>query len=147
AANTDPEVLPDGGRPVTGNRAHMAFGAGPHTCPAREQARLITRTAVTVLRERLPDMRLAVPEDRLVWASSPWTRGLAALPVRFTAPHAARHTAARPAPGAGRTATGSCTGFSADSSQPRNHPAIPRSASSSGTETQGSSPFFKPVDE
>ncbi|MGK5498862.1 cytochrome P450 [Streptomyces sp. URMC 125] len=96
AANTDPEVLPDGGRPVTGNRAHMAFSAGPHTCPAQDPARLITRTAVDTVRHHLPDMELAVPEDRLVWASSPWTKGLAALPVRFTAPHAARHTAAGP---------------------------------------------------
>ncbi|MDG9703341.1 cytochrome P450 [Streptomyces sp. DH37] len=86
AANTDPEVLPDDGRPVTGNRAHVAFSAGPHTCPAQDPARLIARTAVDTLRHHLPDMELAVPEERLAWASSPWTKGLAALPVRFTAP-------------------------------------------------------------
>ncbi|MCI0383316.1 cytochrome P450 [Streptomyces sp. CNQ085] len=96
AANEDPEVLPACGRPVTGNRAHMAFGAGPHVCPAQPQARLIARTAVEVLRRRLPGLRLAVPEERLAWTSSPWTSGLAALPVRFTAPwSAAEPTASR----------------------------------------------------
>ncbi|MCI0383321.1 cytochrome P450 [Streptomyces sp. CNQ085] len=93
AANTDPEVLPDGARPVTGNRAHVAFGAGPHTCPAQDPARLITRTAVDTLRHRLPDMELAVSEQQLSWASSPWTKGLAALPVRFTAPQSDLATA------------------------------------------------------
>ncbi|WP_237317150.1 cytochrome P450 [Streptomyces sp. JJ36] len=87
AANQDPEVLPPDGRPVPGNRAHAAFGFGPHTCPAQDPARLIARTAVETVRHRLPGLTLAVPEDELVWASSPWTRGLAALPVRFTAPH------------------------------------------------------------
>ncbi|WP_238419287.1 cytochrome P450 [Streptomyces taklimakanensis] len=86
AANTDPEVLPEDGRPVTGNRAHVAFSAGPHTCPAQDPARLIARTAVDTIRHHLPDMELAVPEEQLAWASSPWTKGLAALPVRFTTP-------------------------------------------------------------
>jgi cytochrome P450 len=86
AANADREVLPADGRPVVGNRAHVAFGAGPHTCPAQDPARLIARTAVDTVRHRLPDLELAVPEDQLAWASSPWTKGLAALPVRFTAP-------------------------------------------------------------
>ncbi|GAA2388621.1 cytochrome P450 [Streptomyces glaucosporus] len=89
AANTDPRALPRGGRPVPGNRAHTAFGAGPHACPAQAQARLIVRTAVEVLRNHLPDMELSVPQEELVWASSPWARRLAALPVR----PAARRTA------------------------------------------------------
>ncbi|CAM5375208.1 Nitric oxide reductase FlRd-NAD(+) reductase [Streptomyces antimycoticus] len=57
-ANADPEVLPEDGRPVVGNRSYLAFGAGPHTCPARDPARLITRTAVDTLRHRLPDMEI-----------------------------------------------------------------------------------------
>lgn len=85
-ANADPDVLPPDGRPVTGNRAHVAFSAGPHTCPAQDPARLIARNAVDTIRHRLPDMELAVPERELAWAKSPWTKGLAALPVRFTAP-------------------------------------------------------------
>lgn len=85
-ANQDPEVLPPDGVPVTGNRSHLAFGAGPHTCPAQDPARLITRTAVDTIRHRLPDLELAVPENELEWVKSPWSKGLAALPVRFTDP-------------------------------------------------------------
>ncbi|MFG2758467.1 cytochrome P450 [Streptomyces wuyuanensis] len=95
AANADPAVLPPGG-PVTGNRSHLAFGAGPHTCPAQDPARLITRTAVDTVRHRLPDLELAVEESELAWVSSPWSKGLAALPVRFTDPQLHR----APEPGA-----------------------------------------------
>ncbi|WP_233221745.1 cytochrome P450 [Streptomyces carminius] len=94
AANGDPEAVPPRDVPAAGNRGHVSFGAGPHTCPAREQARLIVRTAVEVLWHRRPGMELAVPEEDLVWWTSPWTKGLAALPVRFTAPR----TVAVPAP-------------------------------------------------
>ncbi|MBL1098277.1 cytochrome P450 [Streptomyces coffeae] len=98
-ANADPGVLPADGRPVVGNRSHLAFGAGPHTCPARDPARLITRTAVDTLRHRLPDMEIAVPEEQLPWITSPWSKGLAALPVRFSAPQlAADVPAARSTP-------------------------------------------------
>lgn len=93
-ANADPEVLPEDGRPVIGNRSHLAFGAGPHTCPARDPARLITRTAVDTLRHRLPDLELAVSEDQLAWITSPWSKNLAGLPVRFTAPQLAADAAA-----------------------------------------------------
>ncbi|HET6857079.1 MAG TPA: cytochrome P450 [Streptomyces sp.] len=87
AANADPAVLPADGSPVVGNRSHLAFGGGPHTCPAQDPARLITRTAVDTIRHRLPDLELAVPEADLAWIKSPWSKGLAALPVRFTEPH------------------------------------------------------------
>ncbi|WP_411081015.1 cytochrome P450 [Streptomyces sp. cmx-18-6] len=86
AANADPEVLPADGAPVVGNRSHLAFGAGPHTCPAQDPARLITRTAVDTIRHRLPDLELSVPESELKWINSPWSKGLGTLPVRFTSP-------------------------------------------------------------
>ncbi|MFD4699577.1 cytochrome P450 [Streptomyces niveus] len=90
AANADPDILPEDGIPVVGNRSHLAFGAGPHTCPAQDPARLITRTAVDTIRHRLPDLELAVPEAELAWIKSPWSKGLAALPVRFTEPQLPR---------------------------------------------------------
>ncbi|MEU0001214.1 cytochrome P450 [Streptomyces microflavus] len=86
AANADPEVLPADGTPVVGNRSHLAFGAGPHTCPAQDPARLITRTAVDTIRHRLPDLELSVPESELKWVNSPWSKGLGTLPVRFAPP-------------------------------------------------------------
>jgi cytochrome P450 len=85
-ANLDPGVLPPDGVPVRGNRSHVAFGAGPHQCPAQDPARLIARTAVDTVRRLLPDLEPAVPESELTWIASPWSWGLAALPVRFTAP-------------------------------------------------------------
>lgn len=90
AANADPDILPEDGVPVVGNRSHLAFGAGPHTCPAQDPARLITRTAVDTIRHRLPDLELAVAETELAWIKSPWSKGLAALPVRFTEPQLPR---------------------------------------------------------
>ncbi|MBZ4320316.1 cytochrome P450 [Streptomyces huiliensis] len=84
AANHDPAVLPPDGQIVPGNRSHLAFGAGPHTCPARDQARVIAHTAVDTLVHRLPDIRLAVPAGELSYRPSPWARALTALPVRFS---------------------------------------------------------------
>ncbi|MFE9063373.1 cytochrome P450 [Streptomyces violaceusniger] len=114
-ANADPEVLPEDGRPVVGNRSYLAFGAGPHTCPARDPARLITRTAVDTLRHRLPDMEIAVPEEQLPWITSPWSKGLAKLPVRFSAPQLAADTPGRASDSTGRTSdsTGRASGFTA----------------------------------
>lgn len=95
-ANADPQILPDDGVPVVGNRSHLAFGAGAHICPAQDPARLITRTAVDTIRHRLPDLELAIPQGELEWIKSPWSRGLAALPVRFTAPVLAQHPGPSP---------------------------------------------------
>ncbi|MER5782773.1 cytochrome P450 [Streptomyces mobaraensis] len=96
AANHDPAVLPPDGQIVPGNRSHLAFGAGPHTCPARDQARVIAHTAVDTLVHRLPDIRLAVPVGELSYRPSPWARALTALPVRFS-PVAPRPAAPNPA--------------------------------------------------
>ncbi|MEU9017981.1 cytochrome P450 [Actinomadura sp. NPDC048394] len=80
AANTDPSRAAAG---RAGNRAHLAFSAGPHTCPAKGQARLIASVAIEKLLDRLPDMELAVPVDELEWRPGPFHRALTALPVRF----------------------------------------------------------------
>lgn len=80
AANTDP-ALTSGNR--AGNRAHLAWSAGPHTCPAQGPARLIASVAIEKLLDGLPDMELAVPADQLEWRPGPFHRALSALPVRF----------------------------------------------------------------
>ncbi|WP_217711274.1 cytochrome P450 [Actinomadura sp. NAK00032] len=80
AANTDPS------RAVAdrkGNRAHLSFAGGPHTCPAKNHARLIASAAIEVLLDRLPDLDLAVPRDALEWRPGPFHRALVALPVTF----------------------------------------------------------------
>lgn len=70
------------------NRAHLAWSAGPHGCPARPVAYLIVQDAIDQLLDALPEMSLAVPEEELVWRPGPFHRSLAALPVVFprTAP-------------------------------------------------------------
>ncbi|KQV19785.1 cytochrome [Kitasatospora sp. Root187] len=83
AANADPSVLTSDG--VSGNRAHLAWGAGKHVCPAQHPARLIVETAVETLLHRLPDLQLAVPGHELAWRPSPWSRALVSLPVLYSA--------------------------------------------------------------
>ncbi|MFI0356064.1 cytochrome P450 [Actinomadura sp. 9N407] len=80
AANTDPSRATRG---RTGNRAHLAWSAGPHTCPAKGHARLIASVAIERLLDRLPDLELAVPAEELTWRPGPFHRALTALPVRF----------------------------------------------------------------
>ncbi|MEV7872612.1 cytochrome P450 [Streptomyces sp. NPDC088124] len=84
AANDDPVIRPDDGMSEPGNRAHLAFSAGPHVCPAQVPARLITRTAVNTVLHLLPDMKLAIPADEVAWHPSPWTRVPKSLPVEFS---------------------------------------------------------------
>jgi cytochrome P450 len=83
-ANDDPRVHPHETGIRIGSRAHLAWSAGPHACPARDPARLITRTAVETALHLLPDIALAVPAEVVEPRPSPWTRCPATLPVRFT---------------------------------------------------------------
>ena len=85
AANADPRVRP-GADSAVGNRAHMSFSHGEHSCPypAPELAEVIAKTSVEVLLDRLPDLTLAVPAGSLEWRPSVWVRGLTSLPVTFT---------------------------------------------------------------
>ncbi|WP_433179272.1 cytochrome P450 [Actinoallomurus sp. CA-150999] len=80
AANTDPSTASAN---RAGNRAHLAWGAGPHTCPVQGQARLIASVAMEKLLDALPDMELAVPAGQLEWRPGFAQRALTALPVRF----------------------------------------------------------------
>ncbi|MEU7059284.1 cytochrome P450 [Streptomyces sp. NPDC046197] len=82
AANTDPRLAEH--REQLSAKAHLAFGAGPHACPAKDPAFLIAVTAVESLLNRLPDIEVRVPFKDLSWIPAPWSRSLVALPVRFT---------------------------------------------------------------
>lgn len=86
AANTDPHVQPESFREMSANRAHMSFATGEHSCPfaAPEIAETCVRTAIEVLLDRIPDVRLGVPPDDLQWRESAWDRGLKSLPAVFT---------------------------------------------------------------
>lgn len=83
AANTCPHAgSGDGHR--SGIKAHLAFAAGPHACPARKIALLIAATAIERLVSYLPEVELAVPREQLTYHTGPFYRLLTALPCRFT---------------------------------------------------------------
>ncbi|MFC9605828.1 cytochrome P450 [Streptomyces niveus] len=84
AANTCPHsgVPADGYR--SGTKAHLAFAAGPHACPARDLALLIATAAIERLASYLPDIELAVAPDQLTYRDGPVHRTLTSLPARFT---------------------------------------------------------------
>ncbi|MET7490291.1 cytochrome P450 [Streptomyces sp. NPDC005538] len=83
AANTCPHnKTGDGHR--SGMKAHLAFAAGPHACPARRLALLVAATAIERIVSYLPDIELAVPHKQLTYHPSPFYRLLTALPCRFT---------------------------------------------------------------
>jgi cytochrome P450 len=84
AANSDPRIHVSDPWTELGNRSHLAWSTGPHACPARVPARIITRAAVDTALSLLPGIRLAVPADKLTPRPSPWTRCPLTLPVLFT---------------------------------------------------------------
>ncbi|MFE9324215.1 cytochrome P450 [Nocardia sp. NPDC052278] len=78
--NNDPEINIG---EYTDNRAHLAWGTGPHACPARSVAYLIAQDAIDQLLDALPEMRLATAAQNLVWRPGPFHRALVSLPVVF----------------------------------------------------------------
>jgi cytochrome P450 len=86
AANRDPAEFVDPDRfDVTRTNVHpMTFGAGMRFCLGAILARMELRSAFGRF-VRLNDVRLAVPEDELVYQRSTMFRGLVSLPITFTA--------------------------------------------------------------
>ncbi|MYV44770.1 cytochrome P450 [Streptomyces sp. SID2888] len=118
AANTDPKLTEH--REQLSGKAHLAFGAGPHACPAKDPAYTIAVTAVEALLNRLPDVSMRVPFKTLTWVPTPWSRALVTLPIRFT-PRTVQSTAGagrpqtapqRPAPAAPRPTVGTAPSVS-----------------------------------
>nr|WP_245922393.1 cytochrome P450 [Nocardia nova] len=82
ACNNDPTISTNDAD-LSGNRSHLAFGTGPHACPARNAAYLIAQDAIDYLLDLIPDIQLAVPTEELQYRPGPFHRSLAALPVAF----------------------------------------------------------------
>ncbi|MGQ4619002.1 cytochrome P450 [Nocardia sp. R7R-8] len=80
ACNRDPAIA---GNDRTGNRSHLAWGAGSHVCPAEDVAHLIAEHAINQLLDALPDIQLAAPANTLRWRPGPFHRALHQLPVTF----------------------------------------------------------------
>ena len=81
ACNNDPAIRSDD---MTGNRSHLAWGVGPHACPAQSVAYLIAQEAIDQLLDALPEIQLATTDAAPSWRPGPFHRALTALPVTFT---------------------------------------------------------------
>lgn len=81
ACNNDPDVVGE----FTHNRSHLAWGTGPHACPARDIVYLVAQNAIDYLFDELPNLRLD-PAVELQWRPGFVHRSLAQLPVVFN-PH------------------------------------------------------------
>ncbi|MCZ7416932.1 MULTISPECIES: cytochrome P450 family protein [unclassified Streptomyces] len=85
SANRDPERFPepDTLQPASGGAGHLALGHGIHYCLGAALARMETGVALSVLLDRLPGLRLAVPRDTLRHRPTFRARGLLTLPVTW----------------------------------------------------------------
>ncbi|MEV8313334.1 cytochrome P450 [Streptomyces sp. NPDC059900] len=82
-ANFDPRQFADPERfdPDRSPNAHLSFGAGRHFCPASAISRVHAAEALTVLLQRLPRLRLALPADQMTWRTGNIKRVPERLPV------------------------------------------------------------------
>jgi len=62
---------------------HIAFGQGIHVCLGAPLARLEGDIAFTTLLRRMPNLKLAIPRDEVMWRGNATLRGLRSLPVTF----------------------------------------------------------------
>ena len=87
AAHADQSAVRGGDDPsaLTGNRSHLAWGAGAHRCPATSFSRELVRTAIDIAVDRLRGMVLAAETEDLRRRDSMAVNGLRELPVWFTA--------------------------------------------------------------
>ncbi len=82
ACNTDPEMNTG---EFLDNGWNLAFSTGDHACPAhaRPYGILLAQDVIDQLLDTLPEMKLAVPENDLLWRPGPFHRALTAFPVVF----------------------------------------------------------------
>lgn len=85
AANHDPAEFmhPDELDITRKENHHVAFGLGIHYCLGAPLARLEGQIAINTLLRRLPNLRLAVEPEKLIWRPSMILFGLSKLPVAF----------------------------------------------------------------
>jgi cytochrome P450 len=86
SANRDERVFPDGDRlDVTRPQpaSQIGFGHGLHHCLGAPLARVELQVALATLLDRLPEMRVAVPDDEIPWKQGTLIRGPRRLPVTF----------------------------------------------------------------
>lgn len=62
---------------------HLAFGHGVHTCLGAPLARVEGDIAFTTLLQRMPNLRLNVPPEKVNWQFTLSSQGISSLPVSF----------------------------------------------------------------
>ncbi|WP_249666211.1 cytochrome P450 [Nocardioides faecalis] len=85
AANRDPSLGEGLGEfdPTREPTRHLAFGWGMHRCVGAELARMELRTALRMLAERFPDLRMAADIDDLDFRKLSIVYGVESLPVHL----------------------------------------------------------------
>lgn len=83
SANRDPRAFqnPDTFDITRTPNKHVGFGMGIHYCLGAPLARLEGKIAFNALLNRFPNLRLAVPSEKLTWRPAEAVRGLKALPM------------------------------------------------------------------
>jgi cytochrome P450/ferredoxin len=86
AANRDPSEFPEPDKFDVHRdaRQHIAFGFGVHQCLGQPLARVELQSVFTVLFQRMPSLKLAVPVKELEFNSNAAVYGVKALPVTWT---------------------------------------------------------------
>ncbi|OEJ62235.1 cytochrome [Streptomyces agglomeratus] len=85
-ANFDPDAFADPHKvdlARENNTAHLSFGGGQHYCPATALGKRHAEIALETLLEKMPDFRLAVPVEQLVWRTRFMKRMPERLPVMW----------------------------------------------------------------
>ncbi|WP_329190266.1 cytochrome P450 [Actinacidiphila glaucinigra] len=85
SANRDEAVYTDPDRldVLRQEASHVGFGHGPHHCLGAQLARMELQVALSTLLDRLPGLRLAGPEESVVWKSGVALRGPERMPVTW----------------------------------------------------------------
>ncbi len=83
AANGDPSVIDAPHRLDLSRKPnrHVSFGAGPHFCLGHQLARMEIACALKALFGEYPDLKLAVPQQDIIWISRIGLRVIEKLPV------------------------------------------------------------------
>ena len=71
----------DFNRPI--QKLHLGFGKGIHACLGAPLARLLVNIELAVIKERLPNIRLAIPYEDLEYLPVSEGRGIKAFPVKW----------------------------------------------------------------